>query len=92
LWRKFAELAHGEYPDLLCACWTCESQINRVAGKYRWRMAVKCSYNARLRALLWRVWNGIMRRMFIRMSLSSSTPSMKIQFNCLKLRIFLECF
>jgi len=53
---KFAELAGGEYPDLpLRVLGPCESQINRVAGKYRWRMAVKCSYNARFRMLLWRV-------------------------------------
>lgn len=53
---KFAELARKDYPDLpLRVLGPCESQINRIAGKYRWRMAIKCGYNARFRTLLWSV-------------------------------------
>lgn len=53
---KFAEQARKDFPNLpLRVLGPCESQINRIAGKYRWRMAIKCNYNARFRSLLWRV-------------------------------------
>lgn len=54
--NKFAQEAQKDFPDLpLRVLGPCESQINRIAGKYRWRMAIKCNYNARFRSLLWRV-------------------------------------
>ena len=50
-----AGLAAAEYKDLpLRVLGPCESGILRIAGKYRWRMAIKCNYTARTRELLWR--------------------------------------
>lgn len=52
---KLTETARADYPNLpLRILGPCESQIARVAGKYRWRMAIKCTYGARTRELLWR--------------------------------------
>ncbi|WP_066453000.1 replication restart helicase PriA [Anaerotruncus rubiinfantis] len=53
---KLAEVAKNEYPDLpLRVLGPCESQILKIAGKFRWRMAIKCSCNARTREFLWKV-------------------------------------
>lgn len=50
---RLAELAKTGYSDLpLRILGPCESPIARVAGKFRWRMAVKCRYHTRTRALL----------------------------------------
>lgn len=51
--ETLTELAKSEYPDLpMRVLGPCESQILKVAGKFRWRMAVKCSFGARFRELL----------------------------------------
>lgn len=55
--RKFlghlVESAKKEYADMpLRVLGPCESQISRIAGKYRWRMVVKCVANARFRQFL----------------------------------------
>ena len=51
--ETFTALAKRDYSDLpLRVLGPCESSVARIAGKYRWRMAVKCSYNARTRELL----------------------------------------
>lgn len=50
---RLVELARSEYPDLpLRVLGPCESQVARIAGKYRWRMAIKCTYHARCREFL----------------------------------------
>lgn len=52
---QFAAFASAEYSDLpLRVLGPCESAIPRISGKYRWRMAVKCTFGARTRELLWR--------------------------------------
>ena len=52
---ELTALAQSEYADLpLRVLGPCESQILKIAGRYRWRMAVKCRWNARTRELLWR--------------------------------------
>lgn len=55
--RTFLEHLVGSaktgYPDMpLRVLGPCESQIARIAGKYRWRMVVKCVANARFRQFL----------------------------------------
>lgn len=55
--RMFADylvaLAKKDYGDMpLRVLGPCESQINRIAGKYRWRMVMKCVCNARFRQFL----------------------------------------
>ncbi|MEM1484963.1 primosomal protein N' [Oscillospiraceae bacterium PP1C4] len=56
LLQKLTTLARAEYADLpLRVLGPCESQIVKIAGKYRWRMAIKCNFNARTREFLWRV-------------------------------------
>ena len=53
--QELTALAQSEYADLpLRVLGPCESQILKIAGRYRWRMAVKCRWNARTRELLWR--------------------------------------
>lgn len=50
---QFIQTAREQYPGLpLRVLGPCESQIARIAGKYRWRMAVKCTYNAQFREFL----------------------------------------
>lgn len=45
-----AKREYGEMPLRILG--PCESLINRIAGKYRWRMVLKCVANARFRAFL----------------------------------------
>ena len=50
---EFTRLAKTEYAELpLRVLGPCESQIVKLAGKYRFRMAIKCRYDRRTRALL----------------------------------------
>lgn len=50
---EFARRAKADYAGLpLRVLGPCESQIVKLAGKYRFRMAVKCRYDKRTRALL----------------------------------------
>lgn len=47
------ESAKSAYPDMpLRILGPCESQIVRMAGKYRWRMVLKCVCNARFRTYM----------------------------------------
>lgn len=47
------ELAKTGYSDMpLRILGPCESLINRIAGKYRWRMVIKCVSSARFREFL----------------------------------------
>ena len=51
--EHLVESAKTGYPDMpLRVLGPCESQIARIAGKYRWRMVVKCVANARFRQFL----------------------------------------
>ena len=46
-------LAQADYPQLpLRVLGPCENQVLRIAGKYRWHMAVKCRWDASTRQLL----------------------------------------
>ncbi|MBC8585721.1 replication restart helicase PriA [Youxingia wuxianensis] len=52
---QLAVTAANEYPSLpLRVLGPCESQILKIAGKFRYRMAIKCSYNSTTRELLWK--------------------------------------
>ncbi len=56
--EQLVKLASAEYPGLpLRVLGPCESVIGRIAGRYRFRMAVKCRYDKRTRELLRRMYD-----------------------------------
>lgn len=53
--QEAVRLAKTEYPDLpLRLLGPCESVIAKLAGRYRWRMAIKCRYDGHTREWLWK--------------------------------------
>ena len=51
--KQLTELARSEYPGLpLRVLGPCENQVLRIAGKYRWHMAIKCRWDGKTRQLL----------------------------------------